>query len=452
MWQDFILSSSGLESVPAADASFVADMAREARELVPQKRHHPSLAFWCGGNELASAEGPLDESAPVLGALRDVVRELDPGRGWLPTSPSGPSSLNRLDLIAADPEGQHDVHGPWEHGGLERHYELYNAGTSLLHSEFGVEGMTNRRALEALIAPSRRWPADRTNPVYEHLGAWWNNAPFVRAAFGGRLDGLDTLRRASQLLQYDGLRYAVEASRRRAFRSSGAIPWQFNESFPNAWCTAAVDYFGDAKPAYYGVRRAYRDRHVCASFDRVAWGGRERFRATVWAWGGTPAADVSARVVDAFGGVAGERLWRARELGATPALIGDVEADLRSLATDVFFLDLWLGDVGNRYLMSRTSDLSPLLDLEPAELTLEVDRATDTWSLLLRHVAGAAAPALVLEDARAPGAPGWALFADNVVDLLPGESRQVDVTWRDADEAGRALAIEGWNAERLHAG
>ena len=79
---------------------------------MPQKRHHPSLVLWCGGNELASAEGPLDESAPVLGALRDVVRELDPGRGWLPTSPSGPSSLNRLDLIAADPEGQHDVHGP----------------------------------------------------------------------------------------------------------------------------------------------------------------------------------------------------------------------------------------------------------------------------------------------------------------------------------------------------
>ena len=36
------------------------------------------------------------------------------------------------------------------------------------------------------------------------------------------------------------------------------IPWQFNESFPNAWCTCAVDYHGEPKPAYYGVARAYR--------------------------------------------------------------------------------------------------------------------------------------------------------------------------------------------------
>ena len=35
---------------------------------------HPSLALWCGGNELDG-----DDSTPVLGALRDVVRELDPG-------------------------------------------------------------------------------------------------------------------------------------------------------------------------------------------------------------------------------------------------------------------------------------------------------------------------------------------------------------------------------------
>ena len=75
--------------------------------------------------------------------------------------------------------------------------------------------MTNRAALEALIAEEHRWPADRSNPVYEHLGAWWNNAPLVQEAFGGRIDDLETMRRASQWLQYDGLRYAVEATLRR---------------------------------------------------------------------------------------------------------------------------------------------------------------------------------------------------------------------------------------------
>jgi beta-mannosidase len=215
VWQDFAQSSSGLESVPSDDPDFVATLAADSREIVPRRAHHPSLAIWCGGNELDA-----DDSHPALAALRDVVRDVDPERVWLPTSPVG----------------EKDVHGPWEHQGLRDHYVHYDSRTSLLHSEFGVEGMTNQHALEQLIAPEHRWPADRSNPVYEHLGAWWNNAAFVQEAFGGRIEDVDTMRRASQWLQYDGLRYAVEATIRRG---AGVIPWQFNESFPNAWCTCS---------------------------------------------------------------------------------------------------------------------------------------------------------------------------------------------------------------------
>ena len=59
-------------------------MAEDARQIVPRRAHHPSLAIWCGGNELDG-----DDSTPVLAALREVVRELDPDRAWLPTSPLG---------------------------------------------------------------------------------------------------------------------------------------------------------------------------------------------------------------------------------------------------------------------------------------------------------------------------------------------------------------------------
>ena len=36
---------------------------------------------------------------------------------------------------------------------------------------------------------------------------------------------------ASQFLQAEGIRYAVEANRRRAYQNSGSIVWQANESF-----------------------------------------------------------------------------------------------------------------------------------------------------------------------------------------------------------------------------
>jgi beta-mannosidase len=365
VWQEFSQSSSGVESRPSDDQAFIATLERDAREIVPRLRRRASLAIWCGGNELDG-----DDSTPALAALRRVVEELDPGRAWLPTSPS---------------RDDRDLHGPWEHQGLRRHYEHYDSRRCELHSEFGVEGMTNRAAHEALIPEEERWPPDRTNPVYEHLGAWWNNVPFVQEAFGGRIRDLETMRRASQWLQYDGLRYAVEANLRRG---AGTIPWQFNESYPNAWCTAAVDYHGQPKPAYWGVRRAYSGA-PSASFATCAWGGEPEVRARVW-------GDARARIVALDGRVVGEGE-------------GELAVPVDEIGTEVFLLDL---DGRNRYVMTTTESLAPLLDLPPARVELADG--------VLRHVEG-------------PAAIG--VLAGDVVDLLPGESRAVDYEG----------PLEGWN-------
>ena len=363
VWQEFSQSSSGMESVPSSDPEFVRTMVADARAIVPRLRRHPALAVWCGGNELDG-----DDSTPVLAALRDVVRELDPERAWRATSPLG----------------EIDAHGPWEHQGLRAHTALYDEGKPCrLHSEFGVEGMTNRRAHEALISAERRWPADRTNPVYEHLGAWWNNAPLVQESFGGRIADLETMRRASQWLQYDGLRYAVEARLRRGI---GVIPWQLNEPFPNAWCTACVDWHGEPKPAYHGVKRAYL--------------GAPSARFATWAWGGEREVRVqgSGRIVDLHGAVVVEGE-------------GELVVPLDEIATDVFLVDL---HGANRYVMTKAETLAPLLDLPPATVVRDGD--------VLRNEGEVAALGIVLGD---------------VIDLLPGEERAVEAE-------GPA---EGWNVQ-----
>jgi beta-mannosidase len=380
VWQEFSQSSSGLESVPSDDPEFVATMVADAREIVPRLRRHPSLAIWCGGNELDG-----DDSTPVLAALGAVVRELDPERAWLPTSPLG----------------KQDVHGPWEHRGLRAHCGHYDGQSARLHSEFGVEGMTNRRALEALIDEEHRWPADRSNPVYEHLGAWWNNAPLVQEAFGGRIGDVETMRRASQWLQYEGLRYAVEATLRRG---AGAIPWQLNESYPNAWCTCAVDYHGVPKPAYYGVARAYRGA-PSAQFATWAWGGEREARARVSA---------PARFVTLDGSVVAE------------SVDGEIAAPLDAFAGDVFVLDLAAG--ANRYVLTRTETLEPLLDLPQARV--EAEFAAQSHKLRFRHAEGPAALGIVIDAD---------VCSDNVIDLLPGEERTIEVV---ASEKPR---YEGWN-------
>jgi beta-mannosidase len=457
VWQEFIQSSSGVEDTPSDDPDFVALMRAEAEAIVPLRRNHPSLVLWCGGNELQGPTGPLDDTAPVLGALSDIVHRLDPDRHWLPTSPTGPVFHNRLDVIAARPDDLHDVHGPWEHQGLTGQYELSNRGTSLFSSEFGVEGMTNRRSHEALIPEARRWPATRANPVYRHLGDWWINETHVQACFGEHIEDLETLRRASQHLQADGLRYAIEANRRRAPRNSGSIPWQFNEPYPFAWSTCAVDHRGDPKAAWFAVRRAYAPIAVAAAFDRAALDRAPETEATIWAW--TDDERVSGWLSAAFIAVDGEPLAEAGwevDLGPErPLRAGVLRTVFDATPPNVVLLDLRLTDVAgavraaNRYAFSGTADLGPLLDLARARLEVATERDDNTWRVRLTHVAGPAALGLTLVDDRPAAEPGWAEVGDSWFDLLPGEARTIDVEWAGAPQNGRRLTIGGWNVELL---
>ncbi len=199
------------------------------------------------------------------------------------------------------------------------------------------------------------------------------------------------------------------------------IPWQLNESYPNAWCTCAVDYQGNPKPAYYGVAQAYRGA-PSARFATWAWGGEAEARAVV---------SGPARFVDLDGRVVAE------------TSDGELAAPLDAFASDVFLLDL---EGPNRYVMTRTEDLAPLLDLPPARVAVARDADCVHLHLHLHPPSQVAALGIVIEDARPPGAEGWPVLEDNVIDLLPGESRTIGV------EGGGALLVQGWNVEAVRVG
>jgi len=501
VWQEFSQSSSGMQSAPAADAEFVDYLRREAEAIVPTRTHHPSLAIWGGGNELADETGPLsDDCSPALTALKGVVETRDPGRAWLATSPTGPEFANRLDRIREAPDDQHDVHGPWEHQGLVGHYELYNAGTSLAHTEFGVEGMTNLRSLYALVPEKQRWPADRSNAVYRHLGEWWNNAPLVQESFGGRLGTVEELQRASQLQQATGLQYAVESDRRRWPPCSMVVPWQLNESYPNAWCTSSVDYRGEAKPAYHAVARAYRQDRVTLQVDRAVWAGQVTAEARAWLWserGVAAGSTVTLRARDLSGAVLEESTVAVDEVGR-PRRVAALQLPVVGLpstgAGAVFFWDAEWTDAGGTVidretmLASAGADWSGLLELPRAELEVSVsaadtrldtgrasggaveglatlgsveDRtvsgggdaqgvaaeedAADAGRLVrIRHLAGPAVVGLRISDVRPADAPGFLAIEGDPRPLLPGEER----VWAVGGARG-PLRVESWNTESL---
>ena len=252
IWQEFIQSGAGIESLPSEEPSYLANLRRTA-EFAAGRAIHPSLAVFSGGNELADGNRPLGFENNNLAMLREVVRERCPEVLMLPTSASGANEF--LDL--ANLGAMHDVHGPWKFDGGADYYRLYNRSDSLLHSEFGCDGMANPEVFERCLSAENRRVSDvGENYVWRHHGEWWDTSARDRGIFGWP-ESLAEQIAISQFLQAEGLRYAVEANRRRAFRNSGCIVWQANEPYPNVAGTNVIDYFGRPKFAWSKLAQAY---------------------------------------------------------------------------------------------------------------------------------------------------------------------------------------------------
>ncbi|MGN5375894.1 hypothetical protein [Sphingomonas hankookensis] len=103
IWQDFMFSCTLYPSDPA----FLATVAEEARQQIRRLRRHPSLALWCGNNEVslgiahwnwpATFDYPPALFERLVAANRDLferllpdlVAEHDPERFYMPSSPIG---------------------------------------------------------------------------------------------------------------------------------------------------------------------------------------------------------------------------------------------------------------------------------------------------------------------------------------------------------------------------
>ncbi len=457
IWQEFIQSSSGIDNKPPEDPSFIHRLAAQAEIIVKRKRNHTALAIWCGGNELSDWEGnPVDNSDLLIRKLKEVVERLDPQRRWLPSSPSGGVFNNSVKNIMEQPDMLWDVHGPWEHQGLQKHCELYNMGTSLLHSEFGVEGMTNKNTLEKTIAKEHLLPASKENEIYFHRGAWWTNEPLVQEMFGG-LDAIDQIRTASQYMQYEGLKYAIESNRRRAFQNSGSFPWQFNEPYPNAYCTSSLDYYANPKPVYYGVLSCYSPVHVSASFASPSVAEKQRFTSEVFLTTSLLTDEIN-KIGDLslqceIAGMDGKIIFFERQTCALPEnstkSVITINQDLKDIKSELFLLRLKLYNSNddtnecvaeNEYLFTKGKDLGSVFHMDAPVLNIW----QQSNGVKIYNQGNNAALFLFLTDNGSLPQKDFLYFDNNYFCLLPGEERNIQITSDSGSITGKTISIENF--------
>lgn len=257
VWQEFPLSSSGVDNMPPSDEASIETMAHIAASYIDRRAHHPSLILWCGGNELQDDHSvPCDTSHPLLARLAEVCAEHDPGRRFLATSSSGP----RFGANAAEfGKGLHwDVHGPWKlDSDMDRWRRYWEADDALFRSETGSPGASPADIIREFAGECDVTPCTAENPLWRRTSVWWIEWQQYVLETGRETEDLEEYVEWSQQRQKQALVIAADACKRRFPRCGGFLVWMGHDCFPCTSNTAIIDFHGNPKPAALGLAEVF---------------------------------------------------------------------------------------------------------------------------------------------------------------------------------------------------
>lgn len=321
-WQEF-LSNQNFSKI---DRENFLDGARSA---VLRLRNHPSLTFWCGGNEF----DPDDMgSKAVIDSLAELLQNLDPQREFHRASPY---------------KGDDHYWGVW-HG--KEPYTRYRV-VRPFRSEAGLNAPPVLEDYVKFTPENLLWPPDTTyieyhgesNTRFQHLIKLMRYANEF-----GESSNIEELITRSQLYQAIGNEFDMEFCRENKFRNSGFLVWQYDDIWPClSW--SIVDWYGTPKPSYYFLKRASRPIHVSADYERYLWNIGETFKTDVYLLNDTQnplkGLNYTAKLIDCNGKTLAGKSGPAKSGANRSAKIGGIEYKIPdSLKGKAFFVSVELRD------------------------------------------------------------------------------------------------------------
>jgi beta-mannosidase len=255
LWQEFPLSSSGLDNFPPVSPEEIFVMSKISENYVKRLRDHVSVLLWCGGNELYELGdiAPVNDKHPMIRCMKEIVKAEDPGRRFVTGSPSGPTIYGGLHNF-----GKHvswDVHGPWTlpftatDRTMNAVRNFWSLDDALIHSEVGVAGAMSANMINKYRGKFPALPANMNNMLWRQVSWWieWND--FLNDHNGEEPLSLDEYVAWSQERQTTGLVIALKANKLRFPGCGGFIIWMGHDSYPCPVNTSIIDFDGNLKPA-----------------------------------------------------------------------------------------------------------------------------------------------------------------------------------------------------------
>ncbi len=256
VWQDFMFACAVYDLNDAFEANIRAEFTDNIRRL----RHHPSLALWCGNNEMeefvavgewvSSKRQVADYIKMYEYVIPQVLKKEDPDAFYWPASPSSGGSFD-----APQDPNRGDVHY-WDVWHGMKPFTDYRNHLFRYASEFGFQSFPCVCTLERFTLPEDRnvfsyvmekhqRNASANGKIAEYLSQMY--------LYPATLDGFVY---ASQLLQAQAMQYGVEHWRRNRGRCMGALVWQLNDCWPGiSW--SSIDYYGRWKALHYYEKRFF---------------------------------------------------------------------------------------------------------------------------------------------------------------------------------------------------
>ena len=207
-------------------------------------RNHPSLAFWCGGNEITP---PGD----ILSAMKDsLLPALDGTRTFFDFSNSDSMSFNALGGNGDGPYGIQDINTFW------------GTKTFPFNSEVGSVGMGDYESLQRFLPTANLVP-----PVFHSkMDSVWDYHKYIGYdssvyAYGPIKDLRDFAEKA-QLVNYDQYRALMEGFSAHMWDwYTGTIIWKTQ----NPWTALRgqmYDYYLDVNACLYGLHNGSEPLHI----------------------------------------------------------------------------------------------------------------------------------------------------------------------------------------------
>ncbi|GAB4334593.1 MAG: glycoside hydrolase family 2 TIM barrel-domain containing protein [Calditrichia bacterium] len=249
VWQDFMFACAPYPQYEP----FLQNIRQEAAEQIERLQTHPSLGLWCGNNECQWAwymdTGQPANQMPGAVIFHNLLPERTAtGVPYWPGSPFG----NEKDPNHPGSGNRHQ----WDMWSGYQDFTAVAGDRSLFVTEFGFQAPANQPAWNTVLRAERQRPQDE---AFEFHNKQMEGPERLLKFIATHLPlphSWNDLLYLGQLFQGLAVQHTLLYWRSRWPQTAGTIIWQLNDCWPvTSW--SIVDYLGEAKTAWYLVRRAF---------------------------------------------------------------------------------------------------------------------------------------------------------------------------------------------------